>query len=178
METRLGRRHFLVGMAAGTAILAFDPCNHTWITAAHADHPDGISIPARDGELVVDAASLAEAADDFGHIIQRTPVAVLRTLRGRCAPGRRYRGPLAPRWLRRGPCAPAAGRHRGRAPVDLCADPPGGSLSRSPRQPWTVWADRPSARWTHPGANAGPRLAALLHGPRAVGRGPEYGGAG
>jgi len=78
METRLGRRHFLVGVAAGTAVLAFDPRNHIWITAAHADHPDGISIPDLDGALVVDAASLAEAADDFGHIIQRTPVAVLR----------------------------------------------------------------------------------------------------
>jgi FAD/FMN-containing dehydrogenase len=78
METRLGRRHFLVGIATGTAVLAFDPCHRTWITAAHADHPDGISTPDLDGELVVDAASLAEAADDFGHILQRTPVAVLR----------------------------------------------------------------------------------------------------
>jgi cytokinin dehydrogenase len=78
METRFGRRHFLVGMAAGTAVLGFDPYHYTWITAAHADQPHGISIPDLDGELVVDAASLAEAADDFGHIIQRTPVAVLR----------------------------------------------------------------------------------------------------
>src|SRR5882724_2731767 len=78
METRLRRRNFLVGMAAGTVVLAFDPCNHAWITAGYADHPDGIPIPDLDGELVVDAAFLAEAADDFGHIIQRTPVAVLR----------------------------------------------------------------------------------------------------
>ena len=78
METRLGRQHFLVGVAAGTAVSAFDPCNHTWLTAAHADHPDGVSIPDLDGALVVEAASLAAAADDFGHIIQRTPVAVLR----------------------------------------------------------------------------------------------------
>jgi FAD/FMN-containing dehydrogenase len=78
METRFGRRHFLAGMAVGTAVLAFDPYNRTWITATHADPPDGISIPDLDGELVVDATSLAEAADDFGHIIQRMPVAVLR----------------------------------------------------------------------------------------------------
>jgi FAD/FMN-containing dehydrogenase len=78
MATRLGRRNFLVGVVAGTAVLAFDPCHHAWITAAHADHPDGISIPDLDGELIVDTASLAEAADDFGHIVQRTPVAVLR----------------------------------------------------------------------------------------------------
>jgi len=78
MATRLGRRNFLVGVVAGTAVLAFDPCHHAWITTAHADHPDGISIPELDGELIVETASLAEAADDFGHIVQRTPVAVLR----------------------------------------------------------------------------------------------------
>jgi hypothetical protein len=48
METRLRRRNFLVGMAAGTAVLVFDPCNHAWITAGHADHPDGISISGFD----------------------------------------------------------------------------------------------------------------------------------
>jgi cytokinin dehydrogenase len=78
METRLGRRHFLAGMAAGMAVMAFDPRHQSWLTAAHADHPAGIPIPDLDGELVVDPASLAEAADDFGHIIHRTPVAVLR----------------------------------------------------------------------------------------------------
>ena len=30
METRFGYRHFPVGMAAGTAVLAFDPSNRTW----------------------------------------------------------------------------------------------------------------------------------------------------
>ena len=73
METRLGRRHFLAGVAAGMAVLAFDPRHQSWITAAYADHPGGIPIPDLDGELVVDPASLAEAADDFGHIIHRTP---------------------------------------------------------------------------------------------------------
>src|SRR5262249_27764658 len=77
MATRLGRRHFLAGIVAGTAVLAFDPCKRSWITAAHADPPGGIDIPSLDGELVVDTASLAEAADDFGHIVHRTPVAVL-----------------------------------------------------------------------------------------------------
>ena len=61
METRFGRRHFLVGVAAGTAVLAFDPYNRTWITAAHADPPDGISIPDLDG----DHSSLNQS-DDSG----------------------------------------------------------------------------------------------------------------
>jgi cytokinin dehydrogenase len=78
MEIRLGRRHFLAGVAAGMAVLAFDRRHQSWLTAAHANHPGGILIPDLDGELVVDPASLAEAADDFGHIIHRTPVAVLR----------------------------------------------------------------------------------------------------
>jgi len=77
MTTRLGRRHFLAGIVAGTAVLAFDPCKRSWITTAHADPPGGIDIPSLDGELVVDTASLAEAADDFGHIVHRTPIAVL-----------------------------------------------------------------------------------------------------
>lgn len=78
MATRLGRRNFLIGLAGGTAVLAFDLCSRAWLTASHAAHPDSIPIPNLDGELVVDPASLAEAADDFGHIIRRTPVAVLR----------------------------------------------------------------------------------------------------
>jgi cytokinin dehydrogenase len=78
METRLGRRHFLASVAAGTAVLAFDPWHQSWLTAAHADHSGGIPIPDLDGELVVDPASLAEAEDDIGHITHHTPVAVLR----------------------------------------------------------------------------------------------------
>lgn len=78
METRIGRRDFLGSVAAGIAVLAFDPLSRSWITAAHAAPGGGIRIPDLDGELVVDAASLAEAADDFGHIVHRAPVAVLR----------------------------------------------------------------------------------------------------
>lgn len=78
MATGLGRRNFLIGLAAGTAVLAFDLCNRAWISASHTDQPGSIPTPELDGELIVDPASLAEAADDFGHIIQRTPVAVLR----------------------------------------------------------------------------------------------------
>ncbi|HEU4328576.1 MAG TPA: FAD-binding protein [Roseiflexaceae bacterium] len=37
-----------------------------------------LQLPAFDGTLLTDAAALQDAADDFGHIIKRTPVAVLR----------------------------------------------------------------------------------------------------
>jgi len=77
MSKRIGRRNVVAALAAGAAVVAFDPVNRTWITAARAT-TSGIHIPNLDGELVVDAASRAEAADDYGHIIHRTPVAVLR----------------------------------------------------------------------------------------------------
>lgn len=76
MDTRLGRRAFLTG-AAAAAVVAFDPAGLGWVTAADAS-PDGITVPGLDGELVVDPESRAEAADDYGHIVHRYPVAVLR----------------------------------------------------------------------------------------------------
>ncbi|HEY0448751.1 FAD-binding protein [Actinophytocola sp.] len=76
MDTRLGRRAFLTG-AAAVAVVAFDPGGLGWVTEADAS-PGGITVPGLDGELVVDPASRAEAADDYGHIVHRTPVAVLR----------------------------------------------------------------------------------------------------
>ncbi len=62
---------------ATVAVIGFDPVRRTWLTEAKA----GASLsklPRLDGELVTDASSLAEAADDFGHFIHRTPRAVLR----------------------------------------------------------------------------------------------------
>ncbi|HEX2132703.1 MAG TPA: FAD-binding protein [Actinophytocola sp.] len=74
--SRLGRRTFLAGSAAA-AVVAFDPAGLGWVTEADAS-PGGVRVPHLDGELVVDEESLAEAADDYGHIVHRRPVAVLR----------------------------------------------------------------------------------------------------
>jgi cytokinin dehydrogenase len=76
MSERVGRRAVVAG-AVGAAVVAFDPVRRTWITEAHASG-GGINIPGLDGELTVDPAAIAEAADDFGHIISRAPIAVLR----------------------------------------------------------------------------------------------------
>lgn len=78
MDSRLGRRAFLTATAAtaAAAVVAFDP-GVGWVTEADAS-PRGVRVPDLDGELVVDEASLAEAADDYGHIVHRRPVAVLR----------------------------------------------------------------------------------------------------
>jgi cytokinin dehydrogenase len=76
---QLNRRGWMKSMGA-LAVLAFDPGTRRWITTADAAPGGGgaISIPRLDGELLVDSASRAAVADDFGHLVQRTPVAVLR----------------------------------------------------------------------------------------------------
>jgi cytokinin dehydrogenase len=81
MIDRLDRRRFLAGALTGTAVVAFDTIGRSWVTAASAsqDRPAGaVAVPHLDGELVTDPGALTEAADDFGHIVHHTPVAVLR----------------------------------------------------------------------------------------------------
>lgn len=75
-ETSVARRRFLQG-ATAVAVIGFDPVRRSWITEAKAG--GGLSrLPRLDGQLVTTPAALAEAGDDYGHIIKRTPVAVLR----------------------------------------------------------------------------------------------------
>lgn len=74
-KVQISRRAVLAGAAA--TVVAFDPVNIGWLTTA-ADATPGIRVPNLDGELVVDEESRAEAADDYGHIVHRMPVAVLR----------------------------------------------------------------------------------------------------
>jgi cytokinin dehydrogenase len=78
MDSGLSRRRILQGLAAGVLVLGFDPVRRTWVTEAHAS-PGGtlIGLPPLDGTLRLDPATLQQAADDFGHIVHRTPVAVL-----------------------------------------------------------------------------------------------------
>lgn len=78
MSEKIDRRAFVASVAAGAAVIAFDPRSRSWITEAHAKPASIIRLPQLDGELVVEPAALSEAADDFGHIIHRTPIAVLR----------------------------------------------------------------------------------------------------
>jgi FAD/FMN-containing dehydrogenase len=57
-------------------VVAFDPVNLGWLTSADAS--PGVRIPSLDGELLVDRESREAVADDYGHIVHRVPVAVLR----------------------------------------------------------------------------------------------------
>lgn len=78
MSSRVGRRAFLTGTAAA-AVVAFDPLGVGWVTEASAEaSADVPRVPNLDGELVVDEESVTEAADDYGHLVHRRPVAVLR----------------------------------------------------------------------------------------------------
>jgi FAD/FMN-containing dehydrogenase len=75
------RRRFLATAFAGAVIIAFDPVGRGWVTAAAAGEPPpagSVPVPPLDGELVTDGAALGEVADDFGHLVHRTPAAVLR----------------------------------------------------------------------------------------------------
>lgn len=80
-KLQISRRTVLAGATATAAatVVAFDPVNLGWLTAAEAEAaPAAIRVPGLDGELVVDEESRTEAADDYGHIVHRTPLAVLR----------------------------------------------------------------------------------------------------
>ena len=73
------RRSFVKGLVAGTSVLVlgFDPVRRSWVTSALADTTT-ISIPHLDGVLLTDPATLAAFADDFGHVVHHTPIAVLQ----------------------------------------------------------------------------------------------------
>jgi cytokinin dehydrogenase len=77
MSSTTSRRSFLIGLTAGAAVVGFDLVSRSWVTRAVAA-PGLAGVPSLDGELLTDPTTLQNAADDFGHIVHRTPVAVLR----------------------------------------------------------------------------------------------------
>lgn len=70
------RRAFLAGLTAATAIFAFSPSARAWLAEPEAA-ADAIPLPSLDGQLLFAPGDLGAAADDFGHILHHTPVAVL-----------------------------------------------------------------------------------------------------
>jgi cytokinin dehydrogenase len=74
--SKLSRRGMIQGLLAGAVVLGFDPARRSWVTEASAA-PCMNQLPALDGFVSTDPAALAAAADDFGHIVHRMPVAVL-----------------------------------------------------------------------------------------------------
>lgn len=81
MSREFSRRTFLCGALAGTAVVGFDLGLRSWVSAADLDHRATTlaeDFPDFDGVLLLDASSLAVAADDFGHLVHRQPLAVLK----------------------------------------------------------------------------------------------------
>ncbi|HEX7312967.1 MAG TPA: FAD-binding protein [Pyrinomonadaceae bacterium] len=73
----ISRRDLIKGLFATSAVVVgFDLAGRSWVTEASGG--DFSQLPPLDGTLTTDPAALAAAADDFGHIVHRTPVAVLR----------------------------------------------------------------------------------------------------
>src|SRR5918993_5439743 len=65
------------GLFATSVVVGFDLAGRSWVTKASTGGAFA-QLPPLDGTLTTDPASLAAAADDFGHLIHRTPLAVLR----------------------------------------------------------------------------------------------------
>lgn len=76
MENNTSRRAVLQGLMASAIVIGFDVTNRSWVTSASAISLFE-SLPPLDGVLYTDNTTLAAAADDFGHIVHRQPIAVL-----------------------------------------------------------------------------------------------------
>lgn len=77
MPRKPSRRTALQGLAAaGAAVIGFDPFTRSW-AATDTGRPLA-RLPRLDGSVRSDDASLTSASDDYGHIVHRRPLAVLR----------------------------------------------------------------------------------------------------
>ena len=75
----VSRRRFIRQSAAGAGalVLGFDLSTRAWATAGQRTGSLAPGFPVFDGTLRTDAGARRAAADDFGHIVHRRPVAVL-----------------------------------------------------------------------------------------------------
>ena len=82
MSEDISRRTFLRGtFASAIVVVGFDTELRSWVSAAELEHNATAlaqGFPSFDGVLLLDDASRAAAADDFGHLVHRQPLAVLR----------------------------------------------------------------------------------------------------
>jgi cytokinin dehydrogenase len=71
------RRMVLQGLIASSVVIGFDLVDREWVTSANATSKF-TQLPRLDGILYIDDATRTAVADDFGHIIRRQPLAVLK----------------------------------------------------------------------------------------------------
>ncbi|HET9169283.1 MAG TPA: FAD-binding protein [Actinospica sp.] len=73
------RRGFLRVLAGAAVVTGFDPASRAWATTATAvADPSFAKLPPLKGRLLLPPADLAAYEDDYGHIVHRTPAAVLQ----------------------------------------------------------------------------------------------------
>jgi cytokinin dehydrogenase len=75
MAKPLNRRTLLQGAAAALAVVGLDPHTGRWMATADAHT---VAVPALDGQLLFDTTSRQAVATDFGRVVSRVPVAVLK----------------------------------------------------------------------------------------------------
>jgi cytokinin dehydrogenase len=71
------RRTLLRTLVGGALVVGFDSTTRVWASADTEGSPGVVPVPPLDGRLLLDPADLAAFADDFGHLVHRTPRAVL-----------------------------------------------------------------------------------------------------
>ncbi len=72
----ISRRNVLQGMVLGVGVIGFDLVSSSWVTSASSGSI--AYTPQIDGEFLTEEAILEAVADDYGHIISKRPVAVLK----------------------------------------------------------------------------------------------------
>lgn len=77
MNHNTSRRLILKGLVASAIVIGFDVCERSWVTSASATSIFD-SLPPLDGVLYTDNATLNAASVDFGNIVHRQPIAVLK----------------------------------------------------------------------------------------------------
>lgn len=77
MKSSASRRRVLQGLTAGAIVIGFDLVKREWVTSANAASSFE-ALPPLDGVLYIDSATRNAAADDFGHLVHRCPIAVLK----------------------------------------------------------------------------------------------------
>ena len=75
-KNSISRRNILQGMVLGVGVIGFDLVSSSWVTSASSGSI--AYTPQIDGEFLTEEAILEAVADDYGHIISKRPVAVLK----------------------------------------------------------------------------------------------------
>lgn len=77
MRQNTSRRSVLQGLITSAIVIGFDLTTRSWVTSASATSVFE-SLPSLDGVLYTNNATLTDASIDFGNIVHRQPIAVLK----------------------------------------------------------------------------------------------------